>query len=146
MVRTIRIDCDNRVMPLIVRRGRLRALPPGGGHPVPTYGSAREPTDRLVAAGARVPHTGPVRRDEAEPVAGADQSVWERDRAGWHVAFAVVTALTAALVLGEDAGWPQKGVALALLGALAVAYVTWGRTGISERGSRQGTVYVAIAL
>jgi signal transduction histidine kinase len=85
-----------------------------------------------------------VSLDPGAPAAGQDhalEEMWRRQQLVWHALFAVLLAVAAAVVLLEPSSTrvPQ----LALLGAMAVAYLVWGVRGLRQQG-REGLVYVVV--
>jgi signal transduction histidine kinase len=73
--------------------------------------------------------------------------VWHRTRAGWHLAYAVLVLLTAALTAADSAAGPgRRAVVFALLGALALGYATLAAPVLHTERGRRGLVYVLVAV
>lgn len=79
--------------------------------------------------------------------AAASADVWERSRAGWHVAFGVFVAITAVVLVVDDTTTPaQRWLALALLVALCCAYAAVGaRVLHTTADSPRSWGYLAVA-
>ncbi len=71
--------------------------------------------------------------------------MWRRQQPYWHAVFAIVWAAAVAVTLIDDPGPHGRGPSLALLGVIALAYVTLGVRGMTNRDLRWAVAYQVVA-
>jgi signal transduction histidine kinase len=85
--------------------------------------------------------------DECQPAPGssADQldEMWRRQQVWWHVLFAVLIATTLVVMTAEAKS--RLGWQLACVVGIGLAYVVWGRRGLTGRDHRAAIAYVTVA-
>lgn len=107
---------------------------------IPTKGGYR-------AAGAGC-QTGGMLGDSLTGPVDAGQDDWHRTVPGWHLAFAVLAALTGALIVTGDGAPPgvERASGLALLAMLCCWYAATGARVLHRERGRLGVVYLAGAV
>jgi signal transduction histidine kinase len=73
------------------------------------------------------------------------RGMWRSQQKFWHGAFATVWCAAVVVALVEDPGRYSRGVTLALLGVIAVAYALLGRRGLVHFDRRWAVCYLVVA-
>ncbi|MFL6170924.1 MAG: hypothetical protein ACJ711_14725, partial [Ornithinibacter sp.] len=91
--------------------------------------------------------TGPTGPTGAAAATSREEfgAMWRRQQPYWHVVFALVWAAAVVVTLIDEPGPRGRLPSLLLLGVIALAYVTLGVRGMTNRDLRWAVAYQVVA-